>query len=37
MGSWRGRGRGVTELVIFCGRRKCMAPNHKQVVNSYKR
>ena len=21
---------GVTKLVIFCGRHKCMAPNHKQ-------
>ena len=25
-----GKGGGVTELVIFCGRRKCMTPNHKQ-------
>ena len=25
-----GGGGGVTELVIFCGRRKCMAPNPKQ-------
>ena len=23
-------GAGVTELVIFCGRRKCMDPNPKQ-------
>ena len=23
-------GGGVTELVIFCGRRKCMVPNSKE-------
>ena len=25
-----GEGGSVTELVIFCGCRKCMTPNHKQ-------
>ena len=35
---WRVGGKGVTESVIFCGYRKCMAPNHKQcVINSYNR
>ena len=32
---WRVWGReGVRELVMFCGRRKCMAPNHKHYVSS---